>query len=272
LKLAISNIAWELSEEDEILGILESLEIHGLEVAPTKIWKDPLKTSDAQIDSYRLRVNSKTVRIVSAQALLFGRPDLAIFKSEKLRGQTITYLEKIIKLVSKLGGYALVFGSPNNRARSGVQMDDALDIAVDFFRTLGEIAAEHNSCLCIEANPTDYNCDFITNTTEALELVKMVNHPGFGLHIDTSAMILNHEDPDIILPQCLEWMRHFHISEPFLDQVGYGDQDHFHARIAELLRPSSYDGWVSIEMRAGLAKSNIEAVQTALNFVLGVYG
>ena len=57
--------------------------------------------------------------------------------------------------------------------RGAVSPVDALSIAVDFFSaTLGEHAAARDVTLCIEANPPEYGCDFVTTTAEGRRAVR----------------------------------------------------------------------------------------------------
>src|SRR6185312_8026859 len=47
VKLAVSNIAWPQEEDAAVAELLNTLGIAGIEIAPTKIWADPLTASDA---------------------------------------------------------------------------------------------------------------------------------------------------------------------------------------------------------------------------------
>jgi sugar phosphate isomerase/epimerase len=270
VKLAISNIAWETSEQEQVFEAMKRLGVSGLEIAPTKIWPDLLSVERGQVEAFLDRLAGWEIQVVAAQALLFGKPELTIFGSEEVRGQTLDYLERVIALVSGMGAKVTVFGSPKNRQRGEMTMELALEIAEQFFRAAGEIAVRYQACLCIEANPVEYGCDFVNTLPEALELVQRVDHPGFGLHIDASAITLNGEDPQIVLPACQGWVRHFHISEPYLGLAGSGETGH--RLLAAMLESIGYTGWASIEMRSGLAASNLEAVRRALEFAREIYG
>ncbi|MOA32344.1 Xylose isomerase-like TIM barrel [compost metagenome] len=142
-------------------------------------------------------------------------------------------------------------------------------IAVPFFFELGSFAAQENTTLCIEANPKVYGCDFITNTEEAISLVQKVNHPGFQLHLDAGAMELNNEDVYSTIEKAMPYLKHFHISEPYLNLVGTGQTKH--KEMAGVLRTLGYKNWVSIEMKSGLSSSNIQSVEKALAFALKTY-
>ncbi len=269
MKVSISNIAWNRSEEDAVAQIMADYGVCGVEIAPTKIWAAPDKASDDAVQKYRDYWASRKIQIVAFQSLLFGKPELELFKSRAAREATFNYLSRIISLASRLGAQVLVFGSPKNRLVGEMDAVEALDIALEFFSRIGEVAARHEVCFCIEPNPAAYGCDFICTAAEGRELVERVNHSGFRLHLDTAAMSLNGEPYEQVIEDCFEWLAHFHVSEPQLGAVGRGSTDH--ARIARRLRALGYDRWVSIEMRNGWTTPNTEAVRTALEFVANTY-
>lgn len=269
MKIAISNIAWSRSEDDEIARVLSNFSIGGIEVAPTKLWDDPLLQNDESIQSYLNYWSKKTISIVAMQSLLFGYADLTIFGSSDIRMSTLSYLSKIINLGSKLGVKVFVFGSPKNRLTMGLNKSKVMDIAIKFFRELGELAYNNKAKFCIEPNSAVYRCDFICTTDEGIELVKEVAHPGFRLHLDAGVMTLNHENCEESLERALEYMEHFHISEPYLQKIGSGETDHI--RIANHLRKINYNKWVSIEMRDGLGSSNVSVVADSLEYVIEKY-
>jgi D-psicose/D-tagatose/L-ribulose 3-epimerase len=78
-------------------------------------------------------------------------------------------------------------------------------------------------------------------------LVRSVNHLGFGLHLDTACMTLAADPLDAVFEAGFPFLRHFHVSEPNLAQIGAGGVDH--AAFARQLHDRSYSRWVSIEMR-----------------------
>ena len=203
------------------------------------------------------------------QALLFGHPELTIFENRERRQQTIKYLNKMIRICGILGAGALVFGSPKNRLVRDLPKPTAEEIAVEFFTAVGKRALDHGCVFCIEPNPVAYGCDFITTSEQARELVGKVNHPGFGLHLDAAGMTLSNEDIASQLPLALPGLRHFHISEPSLEPVGTGNVDH--SLIAGLFNASTYNNWLSIEMRHQNCASNVAGIAAALNFVREAY-
>lgn len=269
MKLAISNIAWEPDEDGAVVKLMNEFNVTGVEIAPTKIWSDPVSVSDADIKFYSNRWKKEGIEISSMQALLFGHPELTLFEGKEKRQQTISYLSKIIRLGGLLGAGALVFGSPRNRLIGNLDKATVDDIALEFFTAMGRSAAEHDCMFCIEPNPTAYACDFITTSEQARELVAKVNHPGFGLHLDAAGMSMSNENIAKQLPISIPTLCHFHISEPNLARVGTGNVDH--ELVATLFNAADYNHWHSIEMRATENRGNVSGVAAALKFVRETY-
>lgn len=264
-RLAISNIAWRQDEDRDILPRLVGWGATGIEVAPTRLWTDPLHSPRDDRRRLRQEYEQRGLPIVAMQSLLFGQPALTLFESEGRRRDLLDYLTGMIRLAADLGAGVLVFGSPKNRRRGDLPPAEATPIAENFFREIGRRAADHGAVFCIEPNPPEYGCDFIHTASEAFALAQAVNSPGFGVHLDAAAMTWV-KDP---LPATMHSVRHFHISEKELAPIGSGIVDH--AAFAAGLRERQFGGWRSIEMRPG-SGDNRPAVQKALDLGRSIYG
>jgi D-psicose/D-tagatose/L-ribulose 3-epimerase len=267
MKLAASNIAWDPSEDDPVAVILRQHGFAGVEVAPSKRWESPIDASKNEIAAYRDEWHKRGLPIVAMQALLFGRPDLQLFGPEDARRALGDYLAAIIELAHGLGARALVFGSPRNRRRGAMPLDEATDIAVEFFRALGAGAASRDCMLCIEPNPSMYDCDFINTTAEAVALCERIASPGVKVNGDVGAMAANEENPETTLSAAMSCLGHFHASEPKLAEVGDGP---LHKMASRQLRAAEWPGWVSIEMRAP-AHNRVETIAAVAERVSRTY-
>lgn len=267
MKLSISNIGWEIHEDKEVFELIQRYGFEGIELAPPKIFKDPANATDKEIRDYLSYINMYGFKFPAMQSLLFGKPELKIFDDS--RGDTLEYLKKIIELAQKLDVKVLVFGSPKNRFIGDMPKDEAKKIAIDFFKELGEYAHSKERCFCIEPNAKEYGCDFITNTDEAIKLVKEVSSKGFRLHIDSAVMAMNGENIEENLKIALPYTEHFHISEPFLELITNNKTNH--EEFAKTLKSLNYDKWISIEMKNGVMDSNIEAIENSLEYIRGIY-
>lgn len=265
MNIAISNIAWEPNEDEAVNELLNQWQIQGIEVAPPKYFAHPDKATGQEINTIHDIWQKRGKQIVATQSILYGHPELTIFDSSEVRQNTLAYLKQMIWLSAQLGAKAIVFGSPKNRQRKNVSLEQALTIAESFFYELGECAQENGVYFCIEPNSPVYEADFATNTQEAITLVKLVNHPNFCLHLDVGVMTINNENYLSCIEQSLPFLRHFHISEPYLNPVSESKVPH--DTIANYLRKIDYQYWISIEMR----NNGLKAIDTALALVTKYY-
>lgn len=249
MRLAFSNLAWP-AELDGV--VLPRLPFHGfssLEVAPTRLWPDPLAQDADEVAAARATIEGAGLRIVALQSLLFGRPDLQLFTDEVARRGLYEHLLGMGRLAAGLGATRLVFGSPGNRRRDDVPVEEADGIAVELFARLGAEAADLGVCFCIEANPVDYRCDWLTDAVASTAFVRAVGSPGVRLHLDTACMALAGDDAATRVREGADVLAHVHASAPQLGAVG-PDGPVDHETVAAALRATEYEGHVSVEMLA----------------------
>jgi sugar phosphate isomerase/epimerase len=270
VKTSISNIAWNPADDERVATWMREAGVQGVEIAPTKIWPKPLEATVDQLVGYRRWWEDRGIPIVAMQALLFGRADLAIFESQAKRDETLAYLERIMALAAALGAGPLVFGSPKNRKTGGRPAAEVEAIAVEFFRRAGDAALRHHVTLCIEPNPVQYDCDWVTCARHGIEFVRKVAHPGFRLHLDAAGMKLAGDDFASSLRDARDALCHFHVSEPNLGSVGKGGVDH--AEHARALRELGYAGWASVEMRFDPAADLEAELRRVLCLLRDTYG
>jgi len=268
-KIAISNLAWEKSEEEKIVPLLKKYQIAGVEIAPSKIWPDPTKVTKEVVTKYKNFWNQNGIQIVAITSLLFGHPELTLFENKIMRGKTLTYLKKMLRLTSWLGAKILVFGSPKNRLRGILSQNHADKIAVSFFRKLGQEAKKHKVNFCLEPIPQIYGADYLTNTTETIKLIKKIKHPNIKINLDTGSMKINRENFEKTIKKALLLTGHLHLSEKGFKS--FSDQKFGHGKISKILNKLKYANWASIEIWAEEKSSNINSVENSLKFIKKTY-
>lgn len=247
MKLSISHIAWPREEETFFLKQIGEWGCTGVEIAPNRVWHEPVDSDPHDRYSFKRMVNSYGLAIVSLHALLYNRKDLGLFKEKEIETQTIAYLQELCRLASDLGARVLVFGSPSNRRRHNISMDEAMKRAASVFYEVGRIAAEEGVCMCIEPLGKS-ETDFITTGLEGLRLVEMTASSGFGLHLDAKSIAEECDDYTETLRKTAHIARHFHINEPGLATIGSSNVVS-HETMGKLLVEYGYNGYASIEMR-----------------------
>ena len=267
MKLSVSNIAWGNEDPEGHLQLLKRLGCEGVEIAPSCIWDEPVNSTPSQQREFKKIVDNCGLVVVGLHSLLYTRPDLVVFGSPGTRDRTIEYMKRLIHLCRELGGTTMVFGSPKNRQRGQMGVEDAFSIATAFFFKLSEEAKKYNVLLCIE--PLGKNeSDFITSSHEGMELVSRVNHSNFRLHLDAKAMITSKENYAEIFTKYISDLKHFHVGDPGLAPPGSTGVDH--SIIGKALRESGYNRFVSIEMRRGFGPTK-EVIKHSVAYVKHCY-
>ena len=247
--LAVSNIGWKDPFDSDILR-------HAVELGVTRIEVAPLKSFGA-IENFEWQKVSEFVEFISGcglnifafQSLLFGAGELYIFKTEDFRQRLTDILRSQFELAGKIGVVNLIYGSPGTRKLSGRTREEAISIAVDFFGSLGELAAECGTNLSIEPNPAGYGNEFLQTTSEVVEFVKLVNSPGLKAHIDSGAIIMNNEDTSLFTPEIMQFNGHIHVSNPLLSPPSSNELRKEHEILAELFHDVAPDKILSLEVK-----------------------
>jgi D-psicose/D-tagatose/L-ribulose 3-epimerase len=269
MRLAISNIAWDVAEDEEVSRLLRRHAIDAIDVAPGKYFHDPANASCENIARLRGCWAERGVEITGMQALLFGTTGLNVFGPVAVQDAMLAHLAALCRIGAGLGATRLVFGSPKNRDRTGLADQEAMDVALAFFRRLGDIATSHAVLICLEPNPTCYGANFMTTGAETACIVRQVAHPAIKMQLDTGALTINGESVASLLDGYADLIGHVHVSEPDLLPLGDGETDHGKAYAA--LAQHLPDALVSIEMLATKNESHITSIERALIAAINFY-
>jgi sugar phosphate isomerase/epimerase len=267
VKLAVSNIAWSSTLESDAIHALQSLGVTAVELAPTRPWPDWVGASVENAAILQKDYSARGIAIPSMQAILFGKPNCKLFGTDSERVDLVEHLRFCADLAAALGAHSLVFGAPKNRDLGDLTPDVAFDSARETFAEAAGYYHSNGVCLCLEANPPQYGCTFITNSRDAGRLVRAVDSAGFRLHLDSACMYLAGEDLSTAIEASQDILQHFHASEPNLGTFHAPVVDH--ASAAHALRSIGYSNWISLEMRE--AEQPIAALQEAIRLVSATY-
>lgn len=242
IKLSISNIAWSNEYDEDVCEFLKMNEIHGIEIAPTRVFPENPYDKLEQAKQYKKYVKEKyNLEICSLQSIWFGKHE-KLFGTVVERQELINYTKKAILFAEVIGAKNLVFGSPKNRAFTG-EFDESIEF--DFFDEIANFAAKHNTIIAIEPNPEIYGTNYLNNTKEALKLVRKIDNAGLKVNLDFGTVIQNEECLYDILSN-IELINHVHISEPYLEIINERIE---HKLLIDRLTKCNYDGYISIEMK-----------------------
>lgn len=262
MRLAISNIAWDTVEDEAVAALLQRFAIDAIDIAPGKYFPVPASATDADIAQVKGWWAERGIEITGMQALLFGTTGLNVFGSAACQAALLKHLAAVCRIGAGLGATRVVFGSPKNRDSSGLSDQDALDMAISFFRQLGDIAQASGVAICLEPNPACYGANFMTSSAETAQVVKCVAHPAIQMQLDTGALTINGENPLAVLREGAALIGHVHASEPNLLPLGDGGTEH--GQMAAALSQYLPTHVVSVEMVATKDESHLVSIERAL--------
>jgi sugar phosphate isomerase/epimerase len=270
MRISISNIAWDIPEDEAVARLLQRHGVDAIDIAPGKYFPDPAAATDDGIAKVKTWWRDRGIDIVGMQALLFGTTGMNVFASEDVQARLLDHLRGVCRIGAGLGAVRLVFGSPKNRDRGTLDDASVQREARRFFRRLGDIAASHGVIFCLEPNPACYGANFMTTTPETAEVVADIDHPAIRMQLDTGALTINQEVPVAMVQRYHGLVGHVHASEPQL--VPLGDAGTDHALIARALREHLSGHIVTIEMVATRAEPHLESVERAVRTAVSAYG
>ncbi len=245
MKISVSNITWGNDNFDYFLEFIKQNGCDGVELAPSLIWKDPLRAKLSEIERVRKSIEKKKLDFVGFHSLLFNKPNLLLFNTDT-RTQTLKYLKGLINICSDLKGKQLVFGSPRNRILNGRPIDDCLKQAKDDMFLLSDHAQNKKVYFCIEPL-SSLETEFLTSIEKGAVFVNRVNHPYFKLHLDTKALYDTKENPQKIIEKYHKIIQHVHIGDKNLTEPGTFNKNH--KLIGDALNKIKYKKFISLEIK-----------------------
>ena len=252
-----------------MVALLRHFALDAIDLVPGKYFADPQAATDGEIDAVRHWWLDRGLSITGMQALLFGTTGLNMFGPPSSRQAMLQHLAAICRLAGRLNATRLVFGSPRNRDRSALSDSETADLAVSFFRELGDVAASHGVLICLEPNPTRYGANFMCTSSETAGVVRAVDHPAIRMQFDTGSLVINAERPDEVLRDFAPLISHIHASEPDLVPLGDGGTDH--RAMASAISKFLPGHVVSIEMVATKSEPHLLSIERAVRVALNHY-
>jgi len=246
VKFAASNIALPAYDHANELGQLRQMGLEGIEVAPSRVWRDTWGGLSARdVEAYRGDVEAAGLKVVGLHSLFFDHPDLGLFCAEEFRTQTMEFMVHLSVLCRDLGGKTLIYGG--GRRRAEIPEDEAYKRTIDFCGTLCARIQAHGTCYCFEPLGPQ-KMDFINTVDDSLRIVRAVDSPALRVQLDAEALADNNEISENTFLAAKPYLVHVHVNEPGFDVLGSsGKVDH--AAIGSHLRAIGYEGFISIEQK-----------------------
>ena len=260
----VSNLAWNINEEENAIKVLKKNKIKFLEFAPTLL----IKASDGARDIKKIKEKwaKKGIRLFSMQSILYEIKNAYIFGSKAQHKIFCDAIKSKIILAKKLGVKVIIFGSPKNRKSFGKKKFVLNKIFIDTFKNLSKYCKKNNITICIEPNPKIYKSDYLINMKEVVKVVKKIAKKNIKINFDLGASIQNKEDTRSIFNRNLASIGHVQISTPGLKNIKKYNADV--KKFKETLKISNYSGVVSMEVLAK-KKKNIKNLEKNIKIING---
>lgn len=272
MKLAISNLGWDMIQNEAVYNMMQEKGFQGLEIAPGLVFPGGISCTDhGVIQKWRADMEHLYgFQIASMQSIWFGRTE-QVFGSVTERESLLAYTKRLILMAELLGCKNLVFGCPRNRS---IPEGISPDVVFPFYRELGDYAAAHHTVFAMEAVSASYGTNYMNHTAEALKLVEQIDSEGFQLNLDLGTMISNGETVDV-LDKKAAMINHVHISEPGMAVIERrvsnrpGTSAGLHSELARFLKEQNYNGYISIEMGK---TQDLHLLAETMDYIREVFG
>jgi sugar phosphate isomerase/epimerase len=247
MQYAICNETFENWDHGRVCRFVAELGYTGLELAPFTLAARITDVSPPRRRELRQQAEDCGLRIIGLHWLLAKTEGLQLTAADAaVRRRTAEYLVELARCARDLGGELMVFGSPaQRRIPAGATVAQAVQYAADTFRQAMPAIADCGIKVCMEPL-TPAETDFINTCAEAVELMAMVNHPLFVLHLDVKAMSSEATPIPELIHRHRHQIGHFHANDPNRRGPGFGQTDF--VPIFRALKEIQYNGWVSVEV------------------------
>ncbi len=266
MKISVSNIAWyqDPKKLSNFLEFISNLNCDGVELAPSAVWDEPIDSSKKDRDNLKREIKNFNLDFLGFHSLLYSKPELKLFENQFLRKETKNYIFDLINLCSDLEGTILVYGSPKSRQLCGKNYEDCKKQSLEDFYEIAEYSKKKGIFFCLE--PLSFKeTEFITSLEEGGEIVEMVNHSNFKLHLDTKVLFGLNGKISQKIKKYKEIINHVHIGDENLLEPGTVNKTE-HLEIGKVLKEINYKGYATLEMRRDL--SDIEgSIKRGVEFI-----
>jgi sugar phosphate isomerase/epimerase len=247
MKFAICNETFRDWPLDKALAFAAECGYTGIEFAPFTLASDIRQISASQRSDIRRLAHASGLQVVGLHWLLAKTEGLHLTSPDPAtRRRTTDYLGDLARLCHDLGGWALVFGSPQQRnLQPGVSLPQAHDYAAEIFTACLPVLEETGTTLAVEPlRPEDTS--LLSSTAEAIELVERIGSPHCRLHLDCRAMSSESTPIPSLIERYRDYLVHFHVNDANGQGPGFGKIDF--RPILQALGRIDYRGWVSVEV------------------------
>jgi len=238
MKLAISNLAWDFDQNQEVFGHLKQLNISNIEGVLSKIggW-DQLNYES--LESYHNLLQTQGLKVESIQSIFFNYKSEGLHDTESI----VTHIKQLVEYCKILNVKVMVLGSPNLR----VYTDDLQTKLSQTFLEIDSVLSGTGIELSIEPNTKIYGGQYFHNLNQIVDFIVTNKLKNIKTMVDTHNLILEGYDPNHEIKKFEKFINHVHVSEQNL--VPLKDYK-FHESFSKTLKEIDYNKIVTLEVKA----------------------
>lgn len=247
MKLAACNEFFEGWPIERVFAYCKTIGYDGVEIAPFTLADSVEQISARQREDICKAAAAAGVEIVGLHWLLIKPEGLYInCPDAAVRQRTQDYIKALIHFCGDLGGTVMIHGSPKQRTvQEGWDRNETWRYTVETFAACMDVARERNVTYCIEPLSTS-NTNFLNSVTDALRLVREVDHPNFQTMVDCCSGSTEGRPLSELFRQAGPHMRHVHVNDPNGRGPGFGGLKF--GPVLKALRDLGYDRYISLEV------------------------
>jgi len=203
-EIGCSTLGWHFFDLKTALSEMRALRFGVVDIAMIPTFCphfDPLKASRSEKAELKRTVQESGFRIATLNTFsgfLGAGPD---------RDSALEFLRSSMELAKDLGAYGLCVQSGQPRPER--EWDEAAQSLARDLRLLGEEAGRFGLDIAVEL----HRDMLVSDTTEALKLMRLVDHPRIGITLDPCHVVCAGEDPALAAKKLGSMVRHVHLRD-----------------------------------------------------------
>ncbi|VTR97375.1 Xylose isomerase domain-containing protein TIM barrel OS=Planctomyces brasiliensis (strain ATCC 49424 / DSM 5305 / JCM 21570 / NBRC 103401 / IFAM 1448) GN=Plabr_0077 PE=4 SV=1: AP_endonuc_2 [Gemmata massiliana] len=240
MKLGMNLLLWTgqvTAEHFPLLAKLKAAGFDGVELPVFGGAPSDYKPVRAELDRLGLKCTTVTILTKETNA---ASPDAATRQKAVEWLKTVVEINHVLGAETVCGPYHSAIGEFTGTGPTADEKKHSADV----LRQVAEFAKQANLMMAVEYL-NRFECYLINTAAQAVELVKMVDHPNLRTMYDSFHAHIEEKDPAAAIRTIAPVLAHVHISEndrgiPGTGQVNWDDT---FGALADI----KYDGWMTIE-------------------------
>jgi sugar phosphate isomerase/epimerase len=203
-EIGCSTLGWHFFDLDTALSEIKSLQFGLLDIAMIPSFCphfDPVRATAAEKDALKRSVREAGFKVATLNTFS------GFLGESEDRESALAFLRASLALAKEFGAYGLCIQSGKPREPEGWQK--AAEALARDLQLLGTEAESLGLDIAIEVHREM----LVSNSSEAMKLMKLVDHPRIGITLDPCHIVYAGEDPSVVARRLGPWVRHVHLRD-----------------------------------------------------------